>query len=147
MVYFSIFCAISPQLYTFFTWKVSSTAIYKCSLFPWCNEIFQTLECELFITDQDVITSACIPIGKIELAKTCLVYCMKWTAILDTLYQKTMLISDINQVVHQKNSHQICIFMVFSVSLDVQIWQCGGGRIWRPDFIQCIRKIINISRK
>ena len=45
-------------------------------------------------------------------------------AILDTLFQKSMLICviyDINQVVPAKNSHQIYILTAFLVNLVVQI--------------------------
>ena len=59
-----------------------------------------------------------------QMFATCLVHYMKLIGVLDTLCQKNMLIcviSDINQAVHPKNSHQIYILIRFLVNLGTQI--------------------------
>ena len=101
----------------------------------------------LFVIYQDIIMSTCIPIGKLlqhvfivmncntryfiseKYAHLCDFwhYIIKWIAILDTLFLKSMLIyviSDINQIVHPEVSHLICIFTIL-----LSIWMYRFGRV------------------
>ena len=55
-----------------------------------------------------------------ETFSTYAAYCMKLNTIFDTLFQKSMLISDINQTVHPKFLIKFTFYRIF-VNLDVQI--------------------------
>ena len=69
--------------------------------------------------NQDIITSACVPIATILQY-----FYVRWITILDTLCQNNMFILvtfDINQIVHPKISHQIGIFTFFFVNFGVHV--------------------------
>ena len=87
-----------------------------------------------FIIDQDIIMSEldkfCNMFSTFYEVNSCTIYevnsCTRYFMSEKTLSILISVISDINQVVQPKNSHQIYFFTVFSVNLDVQIPEGDG---------------------
>ena len=78
----------NSQIIHIFTLKVSSIAIDHapwCGLFPWCNEIFRTVNYHILINYDWSGYHYINWHSKWQIFTTCL----KWIAMIDTLYQKS----------------------------------------------------------